>query len=1020
MYNYTCFFFSPYCVCVCVCKADSIPLFFFFYLHPSVSLFYSNSSLRCATMQPINPSDPRLVAMFVAVAEKASSVNSADREQAEQEIKKYQNCVDQQSGFVQLLLNLATSGHATSIFYSIVLKNTVKLCWNPSTAEHCIQEGDKAAVRNVIIRLMLQVPPAIQRNMSETIALIADVDFPAMWPNALSLIVEVLSGAQSAAVQCAALSTAHSILLKYRMQGDFTETFVEELRTIYTVLFSPLLHSIESLLRPVLAHQPATDVATCVKGVTAAVECLRDMTSLDLGDELIAQKKAIVDMFLQCLAIPLPPSAAEDAVETAIIALKSTVTACVMHLLNAFDEDFEAYAPQFLDVVWALIADPSSQSAEVDDLVICSIELLSGACRGTTRPYFDDVEKLRVLMHNIILPNLTVSEEDLELYLHDPDAYIQKDIEGSDFHTRRRAAGELVRTLVTYLPDKARPLVSAETDALFKTAASDWKAKDTAIYLASSLALEGQHVDTQRGAAAQQLSDLISFDHFLNNLVIPELMSGLSANSPAIIKADCIRVVALFRHHIDPSLYANLIPVLAEWVKTDDHVIMSYAAHALERLLCVQREQTYIATEAVFQPHTAAVLQTLCLRIQGSEVPNQFLMQCLMRVCSRFPHAVAPYAGAVVESMNQVLQQAARNPSNPLFSHCLFETISKCIAVQPSQGAAMEAILWDNIIYVLAQDVLEYVPYVLQILAQLLRTHQPPGDAPPAHFQTLLEPLTQPGIYENKGNVPAVVCLLCAFIEMYPGYVHSHHLTNPILTIAAYLVRLKNYDHEGMNIITAVLLAYPASVMDVYIDGVLEVLLTRLNVARTPKFVRILILFLSIVVVVRGAQDLVARMNNRQSGLFMMLLGRVWLPNMQKITGEVERKTCIVALAKVLCDCAELQADTEAWTRSVFACLKMIHTGVEQDDYTSFSPRAGTLQDLAQQQQQGHSPDMAFTNVFCPLQEAVPKPRDVCADVPDADRYFRSHMMELLNGRGSNLVGPLRGTLTPDLLALIE
>ncbi|KPI84803.1 putative CAS/CSE/importin domain protein [Leptomonas seymouri] len=969
-------------------------------------------------MQAINPNDPHLVSVFVAVAEKASSVNSADRDQAEQEIKKYQNSVDQQSGFVQLLLHLATSGHPSSTFYSIVLKNTVRLCWNASTAEHCIQDSDKAAVRDVIVRLMLQSPPAIQRNMAETIALIADVDFPSRWPNALSLIVEVLNTAGSAVIQCAALSTAHSILLKYRMQGDFTETFVEELRTVYTVLFPPLMHSISTLLGMVVANQPGTEIATCVKGITAAVECLRDMTSLDLGDELIAQKKAMVDMFLQCLSLPLPAGDVGGAQAASIIALKSTVTACVTHLLNAFDEDFEAYAPQFLSVVWALIADPSSCTAEMDDLVICSIELLSGACRGTSRPYFDDVEKLRVLMHHIILPNLAVNEEDLELYFHDPDAYIQKDIEGSNFHTRRRAAGELVRTLVTHLPDKMRPLVSAETDALFKTAVSDWKAKDTAIFLASSLALEGQHVDTQRGAAAQQLSNLISFDHFLSSFVIPELTSGVSTNSPMIIKADCIRVIAIFRNHIDPSLYANLIPVLGEWVKTDDHVVMSYAAHALERLLCVQREQVYVATEAAFQPHTAAVLQTLCVRIQNAEQPNQFLMQCLMRACFRFPQAVAPYVGAIVESLNQVLHNAARNPSNPLFSHCLFETISKCIAIQPKQGTAMEGILWDNLIYVLAQDVLEYVPYVLQILSQLLRTHQPPGDTPPAHFQTLLDPLTQPGIYENKGNVPAVVCLLCAFIELYPSYVHGRHLTNPILNIFAYLVRLKNYDHEGLNIITAALLAYPPDVMNIYIDNVLKVLLDRFSNARTPKFVRIFILFLSIYVVVRGAHDLVTRMNNQKSGLFMQLLGSVWLPHMQKITGELERKTCVVALAKVLCDCAELQADTKAWTMSVFSCLKMIHTGAEQDDYTSFSPRSGTLQDLAQLQ--SNPADTSVVNVYCPLQEAMPKPRDVCADVADADRYFRDHMMGLLQGRGHSLIGPLQATLTPDLLALIQ
>lgn len=970
-------------------------------------------------MDPINVNDPQLLGFFIKLGEGASSMNAADRDQAEREIRGYQERVDQQSGFIGLLLHLSTSNLPVSTFYSIVLKNTVKLCWNPQTAEHCIQTEDKAVVRTNIIGLMLQAPSAVQRNMAEAIALIADIDFPTTWPDALTVIVNALQTATTVSVQVAAFSTAHSILQKYRLQSEMTESFVNELRTVYTILFAPLMQSMASLATVCETQQGADAVLAC-RGLTSAVECLRDMTSLDLGDEFLNSIEAMVSLFLRCLTLNNPALNGHDASGGSVaVRLKSTVTSCLTHLLNSFDEDFEKYAVQFLKVIWDMVADPSSAASAMDDLVIRGLELLSSACRGTTRPAFDQEEILRTLIQNVILPNLAVRDDDLELYTDEPEAYIQKDIEGSDFHTRRRAAGDLVRTLVTTLPEKTRPLLSNETDRLFAAAGADWKAKDTAIYLASSLALDGLHIDTQRGAATQQLSDLISFDGFLKNVVLPELTSGISQNSPSIVKADCIRVVALFRTHLDTAMLPTLLPMLGNWVGNEEVVVMSYAAHALERLLMVQRDREYVVTESMVQPHAGAILQTLCVRVQGMEQPNPYLIQCLMRICFRFPTAVGPYVGDIVLSMNGVLTSASRNPSNPVFSHCLFETLSKCISAQPQKGAMMEELLWGNLIYVLANDVLEYVPYVLQIMAQLLRTHQPAGPAPPAHYQSLLEPLTQSSMYEQRGNIPAVVSLLCAFIELYPSYVHSQGHTNKILNIFSFLVRLKNYDHEGLNIVTAMMLSYPPEVMGTYFNAVLQVLLDRLNRAKTPKYVRILILFFSVTVAVRGADDLVSRMNSIQPGLFMMVLDRVWLPHMQKITGTLERKVCIVALAKLLCDCAELQSDQAAWTTSVYSCLKMIHTGAEQDDYTSFSPQTATLQELAKLQDSS-AVDAAFSNVFCPLQDATPKPVDVCADIHDPDQYFRNHMMQLLRGPGAHLVEALQKALTPDLLALIQ
>ncbi|CCW61512.1 unnamed protein product [Phytomonas sp. EM1] len=964
-------------------------------------------------MQAINPSDPQIIKEFDSLAACASSIHAADREISEKKITEFQNNVDQQSGFVVLLLQIAASGSPTAPFCSIVLKNTVKRCWDPSSAEHCIQDVDKSTIRELIIGVMLQAEVSVQRNLAEAISLIANVDFPAAWPNALATIVQTLESASLISVKCAALSTAHSILVKYRENATMTETYVKVLRGVYASFSLPLVNAMMSLLGPI-EHGPTAEATMACKGFAAAVECILDISVLDMTEELLAHNKTLVKMFLRCLSAQNPALTSNRYDGGALVEMKSVVTLCVSHFMNVFDQDFEDEVPEFLEMVWNMLASPLSVMPAMDDLVIQGLELLSRACAGIAQKFFADEARVNSLLENVVIPNLMLREEDEDVYHTEPDAYIQRDIEGSDLHTRRRAAGELVRSLMKNVPNQSRPLLSNEVNRLLLAGLTDWRAKDAGIYLASSLALEGHHVDSSRGVSHQQLSNMIPLSSFLSTTILPELEFGISAISPAIIKADCMRVVTTFRNHIDPTLIPKLLESLPKWLSTNDWVLMSYSAHMCERMMLVQFKQQNVVTEAVFRPLALTVLQALCVAIQQTEQPNAYIARCLMRIFLKVPGAIVPYAGDVVVTLNTVIQKGCRNPSNPVFNHCVFEVLSKCITLQPDQVQIYEHILWDSIHYILANDVLEFVPYVLQILSQLLHLHPAGEKEPPEHYRDLLEPLMEPSLYEQKGNIPAAVCLLTEFIEHYPEYVHQTGGTVKLLHIFHFLVHLKNYDHEGLNILTSLMLSYPHDVMGNYLSAALQVLLQRLQTAKTPKYVRILIIFLSITVCVRSAEDLVHRMEEIQYGLFFMILSRVWLPNMQKITGTLERKICVVALAKLLCDSESLQQNPQMWAESVFSCLRMIHDTVEEDDRSSFSPREVTLNDLTQ------TPDEGFTNAFCPLQEAVRKPVDVCQTVTDANQYFKEHIKELLSGRGAPLMKVLQEYLSPQLLALIQ
>lgn len=199
-------------------------------------------------------------------------------------------------------------------------------------------------------------------------------------------------------------------------------------------------------------------------------------------------------------------------------------------------------------------------------------------------------------------------------------------------------------------------------------------------------------------------------------------------------------------------------------------------------------------------------------------------MRCIMRVVSFLGPNVAPVAAAFVQMLSKVVLTVCRNPRNPAFSHFLFEALAGVIRhslpAQPSLAEPIEATLFPPINHILQQDVQasvgffhamyaslhtihasarstntptafalvrmtelyrstpphpyaahcaphqsshpaphlqEYLPYAFQVVALLLELR--PSPAPAAYMQ-LLPPLLTPQIWENQGNIPALVRLL--------------------------------------------------------------------------------------------------------------------------------------------------------------------------------------------------------------------------------------------------------------------
>lgn len=983
---------------------------------------YTGKEAHIDCMQPqIVPTDPSQRAHFVQLAQSCLVADATQRQGAEAALKQFKLQVDQQQGFTTMLLQLCADSSTPDdarCLLGTYFKNLVKESWDPAHAEHVIQDAEKEVVKANIFHVMATSPSYMKRQLVEAISLVAAVDFPVRWPTIVPTIIASLTNPQDVAIIESALATAHSVFIRYRKLDELTEEARDQIIAINAVFTKPLIVAMEMLLQGMTTSRGEAASAAC-KALTTACEVLYDLISHDMGDEHEQNLSSFMNAFIAALRHNDAFLMGSEYTAGPLVALKSSVLDCISLFVQRFDEEFEKYAGEFLRVIWEIVASPLCRAEALDDLIISGMDVLCAACRGSTRTFLQDPEKLKALCDQVVLPNLALRECDVEMFEDSPAEYIERDVEGSDLHTRRRSACELIRTLLAMFPQDVGPVFMQEVATLLtKYSQGEWQAMDTAIYLVTALALEGS--SGARGTK-QTLNPMVPFESFLMSTILPELATPLAAPSHIILKTDVIRFIATFRSHISVTVYPGILQHLMQWLSYKNDVVYSYACHCIERLLTVQDGASSRVSNEMYSGLAGPSLSALCTRLSSEKVPNPYAMKCLMRVCRTVPAAIKPFVGDIVMSMQGVLLEASKNPTNPVFNHCLFEVLSSCIAVSPENYLNIELALWDTFVYILSNDVAEFIPYCLQVMAQLLDSH-PLGERMNENYQKLAAPLVAPVMYEQKGTIPAVVRLLNSMIKRDPMFLHEAQLTEKILGVFRILLQLKQHDHEGLSILTTIILHYPKEIMEGYMSTVYTLLFQRLTTAKTPKYIRIIIIFFSVLVIVHGAESVVNRINALQPGLFWMFMNNVWLANMQKVNGHLERKVCVVALASLLCESQQLQSEGETWFQCVYSCLKMIHCEVEKDDVNAFVPKTASLEDLQAHVQHADGVDQGgFSNVFCPLNGAASKPEDPVVSITDPNAHFRQRLHALVAGHnGQVFLAALQTRLSPELFALIQ
>ncbi|KAK4688334.1 exportin-2 (importin alpha re-exporter), partial [Tremellales sp. Uapishka_1] len=923
------------------------------------------------------------------------------RKAAEESLRQ----AEAQPGFLLLVLALVKEDAADMPVRQaggVYFKNVVKRLW---AGEEDVQivDADKESIKSQLVPIMIGLgtpkTAILQSQIGEGLSTIASLDFPDKWEGLCDELVNSLTP-DNFVINNGVLATAHSIFKRWRSLFR-TDALFSEINFVLSRFCQPhfeLFQHVDKLLSTPASQPlpPNCSLPLLAQALLLLLQIFQDLSCQDLppffedhmSDYMGDDSKGQEGWLRKYLSWERTELKGDDDDEAPGPLQKIRATIC---------EISELYAQRYLDAfpqlgtfvsgVWNMLTTVGPGTRE-DVLVSKALRFLSVVVKmGSHKDMFGSRDTFTAFCEKIILPNMAIRQHEEEMFQDDPAEYIRTDLEPStESDTRRQAATEFTRALMENFEKEVTDIIKGYIAAFLQEYASNpsekWKSKDTAIYLLTSIASRGS--TAQLGVTSTNV--LVDVVEFFGQNVFADLQAAPGSVNP-ILTVDAIKFLYTFRNQLTKEQLISVLPLLVQHLNSSNYVIYSYAAITIERILFIKVEKQTLFSQSDIRPFAENILMALFANIEKGGTPekiaeNDYLMKSVMRVIITAKQSLTPVYEGVLNRIVNIMGEISKNPSNPKFNQYCFESVSALIRFvcesTPSALPVFEKALFGPAEIILANDVVEFIPYIFQILAQLLELHSP-TDLPEA-YQALLGPLLSAGLWEQRGNVPALVRIWKALLMRGASVIAANGQVQGLLGIFQRLVGSKVNDVFAFELLQALYEFAPLSVMQPFSHTVFMLLLTRLQSKPSTQFNNSFVYFFTFLCAIPsvGPDVVVQVLDGIQPGLFGNLLKGVVLPNTQKVNIR-NRKVVEVGLVRILASSEGILSPSNVvfWTPVFLALLDLFTlpqdiTYSGGDDLTEFDPEATGFQSsfskLGASEKQAHEPTavaaVADTKVF--------------------------------------------------------
>uniref|UniRef100_A0A3B3I7D8 Exportin-2 n=1 Tax=Oryzias latipes TaxID=8090 RepID=A0A3B3I7D8_ORYLA len=827
--------------------------------------------------------------------------------------EKFLESVEGNQNYSLLLLTLLekSQDNVIRVCAAVMFKNYIKRNWRIVEDEpNKISEADRTAIKANIVNLMLSSPEQIQKQLSDAISIIGREDFPQKWPDLLTEMVTRFRSGDFHIIN-GVLRTAHSLFKRYRHEFKSNELW-SEIKLVLDTFAQPLTELFKATIELCQTH--ATDVnvlKVLFSSLTLISKLFYSLNFQDLPEFFEDNMETWMTNFHGLLTLDNKLLQTDDEEEAGLLELlKSQICDNAALYAQKYDEEFQPYLPRFVTAIWNLLVS-TGQEVKYDLLVSNAIQFLASVCeRPHYKNLFEDQSTLTSICEKVIVPNMEFRSADEEAFEDNSEEYIRRDLEGSDIDTRRRAACDLVRCLCKFFEGPVTAIFSGYVNSMLgeyaKSPKENWKHKDAAIYLVTSLASKAQ---TQKHGITQA-NEMVNLIEFFVNHILPDLKSS-NVNEFPVLKADAIKYVMIFRSQLPKEHLLQAVPLLITHLQAESTVQHTYAAHALERLFTMKGPSNLtLISSAEMAPYIEQLLTNLfkALTLPGS-AENEYIMKAIMRSFSLLQETIVPYIPTLIGQLTHKLLLVSKNPSKPHFNHYLFESL--CLSVRitckanPTTVSSFEEALFPVFTEILQNDVQEFLPYVFQ-----------------------------PVLWERTGNIPPLVRLLQAYLEKGGASIAASAADKipGLLGVFQKLIASKANDHQGFYLLNSIIENMPPESIGQYRKQIYILLFQRLQSSKTTKFIKSFLVFINLYCVKYGAIALQEIFDSIQPKMFGMVLEKIIIPEVQKVSGTIEKKICAVGITKILTECPAMM-DTEytkLWTPLLQALIGLFE--LPEDD----------------------------------------------------------------------------------------
>lgn len=919
-------------------------------------------------------------------------------------------------GYNVLLLGIVDSSSSEAIIRvaaAIAFKNSVKRNWRIVEGEPSkINERDRETIKREIVDLMLRSPEKLQKQLSDGVSVIGREDFPDKWTNLLPDLVAKFNSGDFHIIN-GVLHTAHSLFKRYRHEFKSQELWTE-IKFVLERFAQPFTNLFEAIMEE--ANRCGHDIVKLKDILSSILLICKVFYSLnfqDLPEHFEENMHKWMKNFLILLTISSKDLKLEEEDEEAgpLDLIKSQICDNVALYAQKYDEEFEDYLPKFVEAIWQLLV--STEKIAKHDLVVSNAIgfLASAAERNNYKYLFEKQETLKTICENVVVPNIEFREEDEEVFEDNPEEYIRRDIEGSDVDTRRRAASDLVRALCKFHEPRVIEIFSHHVAAMLEQyhidSKKNWRAKDAAVFLVTSLASKKQ--TAKHGTT--QASELVNLQSFFTGNILPELQIK-DVNDHPVLKADAIKYIIIFRNMLSRDMLVGCLPLLVDHLVAKSHVVHSYAANCLDKLFTLKSPGGGAPiNKAEVEPFLQTMLSNLfnLLEVPGSQ-ENEYVMKAIMRSISLLKGALLPYVGVLISNLASKLGTVSKNPSKPQFNHYLFEAICCAIRTLCKENAALvtefETTLFPVIQWILSNDITEFLPYVFQVLSLLLEIRQ--EEIPPPYME-LFPLLLMPVLWERNGNIPPLVRLLQAYIEKASKVIIGTKEEMGLLGVFQKLIASKSNDHEGFYLLGSMVEHFEPSAFSVHAKSIFIILFQRLQGSKTTKFVKGLLVFFCLYSAKNGASVLMETVDSIQQGLFGNFVDKILIADVQKVSGTTERRICAVGMIKLLTDCpAFIKSYDNLWLPLLQALIGLFE--LPEDDSIPDDEHFIEIEETP-----------GYQTAYSQLAFAGRKERDpFSGTIPDAKLYLAQSLQKLSSGDPGKIVDKIKSGLHADALGFLQ